>query len=254
MSPDMYSICGYLAQLLDVSSFDDMVPNGLQVQGTRPIRRIASAVTASLFAIDEACRLEADILLVHHGLFFKQNFSGVRGLLRQRLDRLLRSGIHLLAYHLPLDASREFGNAWPAAPHLTMTALAPFGFHNGQMIGVKGELKTPLTGRAFYRMAQNYWSTEGIYLGNDDTRTIRTCAFVSGQGHRFLQEALDGGIDCFINGTIDETSWHFVRESGIQFMAFGHYVTEKLGCRLLGEHLARQYGISHFFIEEQNPF
>ena len=254
MSIDMFSISQYLAQLLDVSSFHDVAPNGLQVEGTRPIRRLATAVTASQYAIDEACRNGADILLVHHGLFLSQNFLGVHGFLRQRLGRLMESGAHLLAYHLPLDAHEQFGNAWPWARSLGMTDLYPFGIVNGKTIGVRGTLSIPMTGKDFYISLQNHWGSKGIFLANDESRQIRTCAFVSGKGHRFLQEALDAHVDCFINGTIDDRSWHCVRESDIHFMAFGHYTTEKIGVQLLGNHLAERYGLEHFFIAEQNPF
>ena len=254
MSIDMYSISHYLAQLLDVSSFDDIVPNGLQIEGTREIRRIACAVTASLYAIDEACRKEADILLVHHGLFFKQGISTLQGVLRRRVAHLMGSGIHLLAYHLPLDAHIEVGNAWPQAQRFGMTDLKPFGEYSGKMIGVRGTFANPTSGKKLYNALQNHWGTRGLYLGNDDTKEVRTCAFVSGNGHRFLQEALDAKVDCFINGTVDDRTWHVVRESEIQFMAFGHFITEKSGVQLLGQHLAERYGLEHFFIDEQNPF
>jgi dinuclear metal center YbgI/SA1388 family protein len=254
MSIDMYSISHYLAQLLESSSFDDVAMNGVQVEGDRRIRRVACAVTASLYAIDEACKKEADVLLVHHGLFLKNSFLGLQGLLRQRVGHLMRLGIHLLAYHLPLDAHVAFGNTWPQAQLLGMTDLQPFGDCNGRMIGVKGTLARPLSAKELYHVLQKHWGTQGIYLGNDDAKEVKTCAFVSGQGHGFLQEALDIGVDCFINGTVDERSWYIVRESGIQFMAFGHYITEKSGVQLLGQHLAQRYGIEYFFIDEQNPF
>lgn len=254
MSIDMYSISQYLAQLLDISSFDDMVPNGLQVEGARPIRKIACAVTASLYAIDEACRQNADILLVHHGLFFKQGFAPIQGIVKHRLDHLMRSGIHLLAYHLPLDSHKELGNAWPQALKFGLKDLAPFGMYNGKMIGVQGMLATPMSGKSFYAQLQTFWGAKGIYEGVDDTKEVRTCAFVSGQGHRFLKEALDQRIDCFVNGTIDESSWYAIKESGIQFMAFGHYATEKYGVQALGQHVAQRFGLEYFFIEEANPW
>ena len=95
MSVDMYSIHQYLSQLLDISSFRDIAANGVQVEGVRPIRRLATAVTASLYAIDAASKKDADALLVHHGLFLEHDFSGLHGVVRHRVDHLLRSGISL---------------------------------------------------------------------------------------------------------------------------------------------------------------
>ncbi len=254
MSVDMYSIRQYLAQLLRVSEFDDISPNGLQVEGTRDVRCIASAVTASLYAIDEARRNGADLLLVHHGLFLNHPLPGLYGVLRQRVSHLLESGIHLLAYHLPLDAHDEYGNVWPFARQLGMADLVPFGAYHGKMIGVRGRLLTPVTGKELFHRLQGVWQATGVYLGNEDSRLMRTCAYVSGQGHRFLQEAVDEDVDCFITGTVDDRTWHTVRETGIQFMAFGHYATEKSGVQLLGRHLADRFGVEYFFIEEPNPF
>ena len=254
MPIDMYSISHYLAQLLDIAAFDDVAPNGVQIEGHREVRRIASAVTASLYAIDEANRRGADLLLVHHGLFLINECQGLRGLVRQRVGHLVQSGIHLLAYHLPLDAHEEFGNTWPFARWLGMTDLRPFGSVHGKLIGVRGTLPQSITGKDLFSHLQKFWGVPGVYVGTDDHRPLATCAFVSGQGHRFLQEALDARVDCFINGTVDDRVWHMVQESQIQCMAFGHYATERSGVQLLGNHLADKYSLEHFFIEELNPF
>jgi dinuclear metal center YbgI/SA1388 family protein len=254
MPVDMYSISQYLAQLLDIDAFDDLIPNGIQVEGTRKIQRMACAVTASQCAVDEAVKNGADLLLVHHGLLFKHECICIQGVLRNRLAPFFQSGLHLLAYHLPLDAHVEFGNTWPLARRIGLEQLEPFGRCHGKMIGVRGKFAVPLSGKKLYAILRDQWEKEGVYLGNDSSKEINTCAFVSGQGHKFLQEALDAGVDCFITGTVDDRTWHLVNETGIQFMAFGHYATERLGIQLLGQHLANYFGIEYFCIEEENPF
>ena len=251
----MYSISHYLAQLLDISSFDDIVSNGVQVEGRREIRRIACAVTASLYAIDEASKNEADILLVHHGLFFKNSLSGLQGLLRQRIAHLLQSGIHLLAYHLPLDAHVEFGNAWPQARLFGMTDLHPFGECNGKMIGVRGKMANPLSGKELYKKLQSHWGTQGIYLGNDDTKEVRTCAFVSGQGHKFLQEALDVGVDCFINGDLLTKGRGISSESqGFSSWLLGIIQRRKQGFSFWDNILLSAMGSSRSLSRNRTPF
>jgi len=254
MSSDIFSFGQYLAQLLEVNSFDDVIVNGLQVEGVRPIQRIASVVTPSVYAIEEAWRKETDLLLSHHGLFLKRDFCGVRKSLRKRVGQLIQSGMHLLSYHLPLDAHKEFGNAWPVARELGWTALQPFGTCGSRAIGVRGHLTEPMAGQDFFSVLQQYWGREGVYVSKSPTKEISSCAFVSGGGHRFLKEAIEARVDCFITGSVDEFCWHVAREEGIHFMAFGHYATEKKGVTLLGEHLAGRIGCDHIFIEEENPF
>ncbi len=256
MSSDIYSIGQYLSQLLETDSFsfDDAIINGLQVEGNRPIHRIATVVTPSLFAIEEAWRQNADLLLAHHGLFLKREFCGIRRSLRKRVGQLIQSGMHLLAYHLPVDAHREFGNAWPIAKELGWTALQPFGLVGSRAIGVRGHLAEPLPGQEFFALMQQFWGREGVYVSNIASREVRTCAFVSGGGHKFLKEAIDSKVDCFITGSVDEYCWHLAREEGVHFMSFGHYATEKTGVQLLGKHLSERLDCEYFFIEEDNPF
>jgi len=251
---DIYSISQYLSQLLEVNSFDDVIVNGVQVEGNRPIHRIASVVTPSLFAIEEAWRQNIDLLLSHHGLFLKHEFCGIRRSLRKRLGQLIQSGMHLLSYHLPLDTHREFGNNWPVAKDLGWTALQAFGIYGGRSVGVRGHLTTPMLGKELYEMLQQYWGAEGLYVSNAPTREVRSCALVSGSGHKFLKEAIEARVDCFITGSVDEYCWHLAREEGIQFMAFGHHKTEKHGVQLLGKHLAERLDCEHIFIDEPNPF
>lgn len=249
----IFTISDYLSQLLEVSSFDDVLYNGLLIQGTRPIRRVVSAVTASLAAIDWTIAQDADVLLVHHGLYGRHAPPSLKGFLRTRVARLLEHGIHLLAYHLPLDAHKELGNAWPIGLQL-MNNCRPFGLIGNRHIGVRGDVPTSMTARDWYERLQGFWGCPGVYVGNDSSQLIKTCAFVSGGGHRFLQEAADNSIDCFMTGTCEESIWHIAREERIHYMAFGHFRTEKYGVQLLGQHLAERFEIGYSFFDEPNPF
>jgi dinuclear metal center YbgI/SA1388 family protein len=253
MTINIYSIEGYLLQLLSAKEFDDPLVNGLQIEGTRPIRRIACAVSATLSSIQEACAQQADVLLVHHGITFPQGLPVVKGVVRQRFSELFASGIHLLSFHLPLDAHEEFGNVWPVVRHFGWSNLLPFGNVKGRCIGVKGTIP-PTSPTDLFRLFSQYWGTPGEHIGRDPHKKISSCAYISGGGHRFFQEAIDQGIDCFITGTVSNTVWELARESNAHFMSFGHIATERLGVQLLGAHVAQKFGLEWFFIEEPNPY
>jgi dinuclear metal center YbgI/SA1388 family protein len=249
----IFTISGYLSSLLDVTSFDDVLYNGLLIEGNRPVRKVLVAVTASLAAIEAAVVQDADVLLVHHGFFGKNTPSSLKGFMRARVALLLEQGIHVLAYHLPLDAHKEFGNAWPVGLQLLQNCV-PFGSVGNRKIGVMGELNCPMAAQEWYERLQSFWGDKGIYVGNDPAQLIKTCAFVSGGGHRFLTESCDKSVDCFMTGTCDESTWHIAREENVHYMAFGHFRTERLGVQLLGKHVADRFGLSYSFFDEPNPF
>jgi dinuclear metal center YbgI/SA1388 family protein len=253
MSLDVYSISHYLSQLLDAPSFDDLISNGIQVEGSRSVQAIATAVSANRYTIEEAIRQEADLLITHHGLFTKPGVLEIQGQMRYRLEKLLHSGIHLLSYHLPLDAHPTFGNAWPVAHELGWQEILPFGLYGRKYLGVKGKV-APIRGEDLFSVLQKYWGVKGSYFGADEKSIISSCAFLSGSGLRFLDEAIKSGIDCFITGTTDDRVWDMAREAKIHYMAFGHVATEKTGVQLLGRHLAQHFGLKHTFINEDNPF
>lgn len=108
---DLYEIERYCNQLLDVASFEDYCPNGLQVDaGTRQVERLVTGVTACQELIDQTVSWQADLLLVHHGYFWRNDPLPLIGYMGRRVRSLMQNGINLMAYHLPLDAHPELGN------------------------------------------------------------------------------------------------------------------------------------------------
>ena len=113
--------------LLEPARFKDYGPNGLQVEGRRPIRTLVSGVTASVALIEAAIAAQADAIVVHHGLFWRGQDGRVTGWMRQRLALLLAHDIHLFAYHLPLDAHPTLGNNAQLGQRLGLVAEGRFG-------------------------------------------------------------------------------------------------------------------------------
>jgi dinuclear metal center YbgI/SA1388 family protein len=242
----------YLAELLDIASFEDASCNGLQVQGKDHIHHIATAVTASRNVIRQASELGMDALLVHHGLFFKGKEALLVGSLREKVGLLLQAGINLFAYHLPLDAHKTLGNNWAVAQALNWQELEPFGLHHGVYFGVKGRLDARSITELQAQVEDFYGQPARTALGGP--KQIKSCALLSGGAHKWINEAIVAQVDCFITGTADEPTWHMAFEENINVLACGHAATEKIGVKLLGQHLASHFLLTHYFIDEPNPF
>ena len=237
----------YLHQLLFVPGLVDYCPNGLQVEGRGEIKKIALAVTASVNTIEAAKQLGADVLIVHHGVFWNKESYNICGIKRKKLSILLKNEISLFAYHLPLDSHRELGNNWKAAKDLGWTNLQPFSD-----IGVKGEFPE-ISIMAFQKTLESYYLHPAtIALGGKCQ--VKSAALVSGGAYRLLSDAARAKVDCFITGNFDEPAWDAAHEENINFFALGHHATERVGIIGLQQDLERKFDLPCMFIDSPNPF
>ncbi len=245
-------LIAYLNEELRTADFDDYCPNGLQVEGRGEVKKLVTAVSASLETIEAAADSGADALLVHHGMFWKGDSFVVSGTKRKKIQKLLDHGISLFAYHLPLDAHEKFGNNWKAAKDLGWSKLKNFGDFNGTTIGVQGHFKE-CSIEDFCSLVQNYYGHHAhTALGGKDS--VASAALISGGAHHEITQALDAGVDCFITGSYDEPIWHIAHEEGINFLALGHSATERVGPQALGQHLADKFKLDYDFLDMENPF
>ncbi|GAB1390867.1 MAG: GTP cyclohydrolase 1 type 2 [Rubrivivax sp.] len=238
-----------LAELLRPEAFKDYGPNGLQVEGRREVRRIASGVTASLAFIDAAIDAGADTLLVHHGLFWRGQDGRLVGWLKARVARLLAHEINLFAYHLPLDAQPEFGNNAQLGLRLGLRADARFGEQDLGFIGAAAGLAdlATLAARVHEALARAPLVLPG------DGRALRRIAWCSGGAQGLFEAAIAAGADAFLTGEVSEPQAHLARETGVAFLACGHHASERYGAAALGAHLAARFGLEHGFIDLDNP-
>jgi dinuclear metal center YbgI/SA1388 family protein len=249
----LQELVGYLHDYLNCGSFHDKCHNGLQVEGRREVRSVATAVTASLDSIEAAVAAGADALIVHHGLFWEGWPGRITGTLHQKVELLIKHRISLLAYHLPLDAHRELGNNWVAAGALGLVELAPFGDYNGMAIGVRGRLPEPLLQTAWVSRVEAYYGQKGRAALFGPER-ITSTAIISGGAHRYQEEAIEAGLDGFITGTGDAPNWLLSKEHQRLFLAMGHEATERIGVRALAVHLQTQCGLETRFLPDSNTF
>lgn len=239
----------HLAQLLSVERFKDYGPNGLQVEGRASVTRLLSAVTASLAAIEAAVADGADALLVHHGLFWRGQDGRVTGWMKARLAALLRHDISLFAYHLPLDAHPELGNNAQLGRRLGLVADARFG---DQDLGFIGDAGAHGSVQALAAAAAAALGRAPLLVAGDG-RPLRRVAWCTGGAQGFFEAAIAAGADAFITGEISEPQTHYARETGVAYLACGHHASERYGVQALGAHLAERFGLSHRFVDIDNP-
>ncbi len=246
---DIRELLAYCERLLEPETYRDYAPNGLQVEGRGEIRRLITGVTACQDLLDTAVEAQADVVLVHHGYFWKNEPETITGMKRRRIATLLAHDINLIGYHLPLDGHDEIGNnAW-LAHTLGMHVTGRFGH---QQLAVSGRLERPTTGAELAARIADRLNREPLVVGPTD-RPIRRIGLCTGGAQDMLGEAIELGLDAFISGEISERTTHMARESGVTYFAAGHHATETGGVRLLGERIAAEFGIEHRFIDIENP-
>ncbi|HEX4326247.1 MAG TPA: Nif3-like dinuclear metal center hexameric protein [Burkholderiales bacterium] len=240
---------GALDQLLEPVRFRDYCPNGLQVEGRAQISSLLSGVTASLALIEAAVAADADAILVHHGLFWKGDDMRVVGPKKRRLELLLKHGINLFAYHLPLDAHGELGNNAQLAKQLGFTLTGRFA---EQEIGFLGDLPAPMTAQAVATLVGERLGRTPLLVG-DGAHMVRKVAWCTGGAQGYFEQAIAAGCELYLSGEISEQTTHLARESGVPYIAAGHHATERYGVQAIGAWLAQSHGIAHRFVEIANP-
>lgn len=248
----LQELCQYLEEILQASAVSDFSVNGLQIEGTSKIKKMATAVSVNLETIETAVEQGVQALIVHHGLFWNKDSYVIKGSKREKIRLLLENEISLLAYHLPLDAHQEYGNNWGAAKEMGWKDLEPFGVYNGIPIGVKGKIKETSREKFAKDLEKYYEHCAHVAFGGKEK--IKSVALISGGAYKSVLEASSEGIDCFITGNFDEPVWHQSFEEKINFYALGHSNTERVGPRRLAQHLEMHYRIPCGFIDIANPF
>jgi dinuclear metal center YbgI/SA1388 family protein len=247
-------ILAHLDELLEPGRFEDYCPNGLQVPGPAEISTIATGVSASAELFELAANERAELLLVHHGLFWGKGMGPIDAQLKRRLRLLFEADMALAAYHLPLDAHPRLGNNALIAGALGAgRAEEPFAMHHGQPIGCLARFPGDgIPAEELIERVQALTEREPLVFDAGPPR-IRTLAIVSGAGTDHLPEAAAAGADALLTGEPAERAMAQARELGVRFIAAGHYATETLGVRALGERLAERYGVRHIFLDVPNP-
>lgn len=239
--------------LLDAPAFKDYTVNGLQVAGREEVRRVMSGVTACQALLDEAVAWGADMLLVHHGYFWKNEPVPITGIKQRRIRTLLLNDINLLAYHLPLDAHAEIGNNAELARRLDLQVEGCADGELGQGLVWLGSLADPVTPVALAHVIGERLQRSPLLIEAPGKTKIQRVAWCTGGAQDYITQAWEAGADAFISGEISERTTHLARELGIHYFAAGHHATERYGVQALGRWIEREFGVEHRFVDIDNP-
>jgi len=246
--PNRDQIIQYIQQLLTPEVFEDYCVNGLQVQGKAEIKKIVLGVSVSERLFKQAVAARADMIIVHHGLFWKNapNPMQISGALYHRLRILIQNEINLLGYHLPLDAHPEIGNNAQIVEKLGLNLEKPVD------VGFLANFTQPIPFDSFKKAVEQKLETSTFAL-NYGAKQVQKVLVISGGSSPGFMQAIEHGADTFLAGDIRENVVRTIEELGLNFINAGHYNTEKFGVQALGKRLEKQFSIDCEFIDIPNP-
>ena len=240
-------IVAFADELLDVAKWQEFGPAGLQVVGDDEVTRVACGVSSSLELFERAAAAGAQLVLVHHGLFWRTEPLVVDRRLRGRLAALFAADISLVAYHLALDAHPELGNSAQLARRLGIEPNRSFAG-----VGVGGHLSSSVSIEELAAGVHEVVEREPLVFAEGNSR-IERVAVSTGAAAYDLIAAAHEGYDCFVTGEPEEPSLHAARELRIHLIAAGHYATERFGVQALAARIGERFDVPWEFLEVENP-
>lgn len=240
-----------LTSLLDIPAFAgaDISLNGLQVGDLDSnIEKVAFAVDANMQSIEQAIVAKADMLFVHHGMFWGKPIA-VTGRHYDKIKTLLDNSLAVFACHLPLDAHMELGNNAQMAKRLGIADPKPFSFYKGVYVGVKGSLPRPMSASQIISQLGVRTIPRTVVVG-DGNKEIRNIGIVSGDGAFDMYEAMGDDLDALITGEARYSTYNDCVEAGFTMLCLGHYETETFGVKAVKKAVAGM-GLETCFIDTQ---
>jgi dinuclear metal center YbgI/SA1388 family protein len=236
--------CDHILRTADVHDYD-RAANGLQVQNRGAVHRIAAAVDASLATVKLAAKAKADLLLVHHGLFWGPShpWTGKR---LELLRCLLDHDLAIYSSHLPLDLHPRLGNNAQLCAKLGLRPVKPFFFDHNQAIGFQAKAKISRADLAARLQAATGKKPLVIPGGPALCRRI---GVVSGGAGADVKKAADEGVDTFITGEGPHWTFALAEELGLNVLYGGHYATETFGVKALAAHLSARFKLPWVFVD-----
>ena len=240
-------IVAFADELLAVEAFPEYGRPGLQVVGADEVTKVVCGVSSSRELFERAGVAGAQLVIVHHGLFWRNEPLVVDRRLKGRLEALFAGDLTLVAYHLALDAHPELGNNALLAERLGARYEGEFA-----AIGAGARYDEPLTIEELATRLHDATGREPLVFSEGPER-IQRVAIVTGGGGTRLIEAAHEGYDALVTGEPEEPALHAARELGIHFLAGGHYATETFGVKALAARLADEFGLEWEFLDLPNP-
>ncbi len=239
-------LVSYLDAFLDVPSFSDYSNNGLQVEGSDWVSRIAFGVDASNPTIERAVELGADMLIVHHGLFWG-SVELLKGPMGRKVRTLMKNDVSLYAVHLPLDAHPEVGNNVQLARIIGMEPKGWWGEAKGHLIAVWGEIE-PVEREVLADKLGNALNVDPVLMPYGPKVSRKVC-ISSGLAISWAGDAAALGCDTFITGERSHAHYYAPMDYGINVIYAGHYATETVGLKALQKHLEEKFEVATAFVD-----
>lgn len=238
----------FLNSLFEIENFKDSSLNGLQIEGNDEISGIALGVDACSQLIENSLVNNMNFIIVHHGFFWGNQFP-ITGIWKNRLKLLINNDISLYACHLPMDANSLHGHNFEMCEKLGLKNIEPFGHYKGIPIGFMGSLEKPLLKSQLKEFLNKNLNTKCKILdfGNNEIKNI---GIVSGgaASETILNEAINQNLDLFITGETEHSTFHIIKELGINVAFAGHYETEKFSLLKLEKLLKEKFNLpTQFF-------
>lgn len=250
-------LISWLDSQLQPQLFQDYAPNGLQVQGKPEIKKVVFGVTASLAFVEQAIEKQADAIIVHHGWFWKNEDTRITNAKYQRLAKLIKHDINLIAYHLPLDAHTQWGNNAMLAQVLGLRVNyvdnKPQTFGRDNLIWLGQPAQAIDNAGQLAQSIEKSLNRTPLFIG-DPEQKIETIAWCTGGAQGMFEEAVLAGADAYITGEASESVFHLAQEYGVAYYGAGHHATERYGVQGLMKVMQEQYPCLELeYIEMDNP-
>jgi dinuclear metal center YbgI/SA1388 family protein len=244
MTVRLTEVVSFLDATLEIDRFRDYGPNGLQVEGSPEVDRVVTGVSANMALFERAAELEADLVVVHHGLIWGGGISKIAGPTARRLSFLLENQISLAAYHLPLDKHPRVGNNIGIADAIGLsTERGTFGEIRGHELGLFGSWTSPLNrSEALSRIATGVCGdSEPQFVFPCGPDVVRRVGLCTGAASDLIEEAAEVGCDLYLTGELAERAGELARELQITLVAAGHYATEVFGPQRLVDEIRMRF-------------
>ena len=247
----------WLDEQLQPHLFQDYAPNGLQVQGKSKIKKVVFGVTASLALIEEAIKKQADAIIVHHGWFWKNENPKIINAKYERLAKLIKHDINLIAYHLPLDAHPQWGNNAMLAQVLGLCVNCvdnkPQTFGRDELIWLGSAPAGVINARQLLELIEKSLDRKPLFIG-DPGQKVEKVAWCTGGAQGMFEEAILAGADAYITGEASEPVFHLAQEYGVAYYGAGHHATERYGVQGLMQEMQKQYpALELEYLDIDNP-
>lgn len=247
MPAQLDTIVSHLDSHLKISAIPDYpgALNGLQLRSEKPVKKVIAAVDAALPVIEQAVAEKADLLLVHHGLFWG-GAQRIDGPVYEKLKLAMDAGLAIYSSHIPLDVHPRLGNCALLAKAIGLTKPEAFFEWKGILLGQK--FTTQLRRDALLKKIEKAVGGP-VHLAPGGPKTTGKIGIITGGAGSEVAAAAACGIDTFITGEGPHHTYTLAEELGVNLIYAGHYATETFGVRKLAEHLAKKYKLKHAFVD-----